>query len=304
MTPARAAAALPLGATLVLALVAAGLLAIGVGSVALSPAEVAGALGRGLTGQPAEADAIVWELRLPRLLMALVVGAALGVSGAALQSVFRNPLADPYLLGVASGAGTGATLALTLGLAVGWVPLAALGGALAAAALTLALGRAGWRLPPTRLLLAGVVVSSLLGAVTTYLLLRGEDRARQVLAYTLGDLSFSGWGELSAVLPYAALGTGALLFLSRELDVLQLGDEVAQSLGQPVARVRLGAVVAASMATAGAVAYVGTIGFVGLVVPHLVRLLCGQRALPLLALSALGGPCCWCWLTCWPVPPR
>lgn len=281
-------------AALVAVLLAAVVLAVGLGSVTIPPAEVLGALGRGVTSLWTGAalspeDTIVWQLRLPRVAMGVLVGACLAVCGAAFQGVFRNPLADPYLLGVASGAGLGATVAIVAGWPRPLVPVVALAAALGAVSLTLALAREGRRLPPTRLILAGVVVGSVLSAVSTFLILRGEDRARQVLAYTLGDLGFSGWGDLATVLPYALAGGGVLLALGRALDTLGLGDLTARSLGVPVERLRLLVVLAASVATAAAVAYVGIIGFVGLVVPHVVRLAWGAGHRVLLPISALAG---------------
>ncbi|ACO45023.1 putative Fe3+-siderophore ABC transporter, permease component [Deinococcus deserti VCD115] len=277
-----------------LALVAGLMLAVvlgtALGSVSIPPAEVLGALWRGLSGQELQGnDVIVWQIRLPRVVMAVVVGAALSVCGGAFQGVFRNPLADPYLLGVASGSALGATIAIVSGWPRTTIPLVALALALLAVSVTLALAREGRRFPPTRLILAGVVVGSVLSATTTFLILRGEDRARQVLAYTLGDLGFSGWADVATVLPYAGVGCGVLILLARALDTLQLGDLTARSLGVPVERLRLLVVVAASMATAGAVAYVGIIGFVGLIVPHVVRLAWGSGHRVLLPVSALMG---------------
>ncbi|WP_291428912.1 iron ABC transporter permease [Deinococcus sp.] len=283
--------ALPLKtAALVLLLISAVVLGTGLGSVNVPPGEVLGALWRGLTGQALVGnDVIVWQIRLPRVVMGVLVGASLSVCGGAFQGVFRNPLADPYLLGVASGSALGATIAIVAGWPRTLIPVTALLLALAAVTCTLALAREGRRFPPNRLILAGVVVGSVLSAATTALILRGEDRARQVLAYTLGDLGFSGWPDVLTVLPYAALGGGALLLLARALDTLQLGELTARSLGVPVERLRLITVVAASVATAGAVAYVGVIGFVGLIVPHVVRLLFGPGHRTLLPVSALLG---------------
>ncbi|PIG96250.1 FecCD family ABC transporter permease [Deinococcus sp. UR1] len=288
---AAGALALPLKtAGLVLLLLSAVVLGTGLGSVNVPPGEVLGALWRGVTGQElAGNDVIVWQIRLPRVVMGVLVGASLSVCGGAFQGVFRNPLADPYLLGVASGSALGATIAIVSGWPRTLIPVTALLLALAAVTCTLALAREGRRFPPNRLILAGVVVGSVLSAATTALILRGEDRARQVLAYTLGDLGFSGWPDVLTVLPYAALGGGALLLLARALDTLQLGELTARSLGVPVERLRLITVVAASVATAGAVAYVGVIGFVGLIVPHVVRLMFGPGHRTLLPVSALLG---------------
>ncbi|WP_295820846.1 iron ABC transporter permease [uncultured Deinococcus sp.] len=297
-TPARAArpnrpwaAGVPRTLGLAALLVVAVILGTGLGSVTIPPGEVLAALWRGVTGQElAGSDVIVWSIRLPRVVMGVLVGAALSVSGASFQGVFRNPLADPYLLGVASGSALGATLAVVLDWPRAVIPLSALVTALGAVAVTLALAREGRRFPPTRLILSGVVVGSVLSAASTALILRGEDRARLVLSYTLGDLGFSGWRDVLTVLPYVALGGGVLLLLSRALDTLQLGDLTARSLGVPVERLRLLVVLGASVATAGAVAYVGIIGFVGLIVPHIARLAFGARHRTLLLTSAvLGG---------------
>ncbi|WP_367272242.1 FecCD family ABC transporter permease [Deinococcus sp.] len=260
------------------------------GSVTIPAREVLAALWHGLSGRPLLGnDVIVWQLRLPRVVMAVLVGGSLSLCGGAFQGVFRNPLADPYLLGVASGAALGATTAIVANWPHHLIPLAALVSGLAATLLTLGLAREGQRFPPSRLILAGVVVGSVCSAASTALLLRGEDRAREVLSYTLGNLSFSGWAEVAAVLPYALLGGGVLLLLGRALDTLQLGDLTAQSLGVPVETLRLIVVIAVSLATAGAVAYVGIIGFVGLIVPHTVRLAFGAGHRILLPFSALLG---------------
>ncbi|RTR25415.1 FecCD family ABC transporter permease [Deinococcus radiophilus] len=285
----RGAARGPLLLTLILLLLGSMVLSVAVGSVSIPASEVLDAVWRGLSGSLQEGDVIIWDIRLPRVLMAVLVGACLSICGAAFQGVFRNPLADPYLLGVASGAAVGATAGLVLDLPRAILPLTAMLTALATVAITLMLGRSGRRFPPTRLILAGVVMGSFLGAVTTFLIMQGEDRAREVLAYTLGDLGFSSWGDIGRVLPYALLGCGTLIGLGRALDLLQLGDLTASSLGLPVEKLRLLVIVAGSLATAAAVAYTGVIGFVGLIVPHTVRLIWGPSHRVLLPVSALAG---------------
>lgn len=275
---------------LILLLGLAVVLGTGLGSVNIPPTDVLNALWKGISGQPLESnDVIIWKIRLPRVVMGLLVGAGLSVCGAAFQGVFRNPLADPYLLGVASGSALGATLAIVMGWPHSSIPLTALIAAILAMLTTLALAREGRRFPPNRLILSGVVVGSVLSAASTALILRGEDRARQVLAYLLGNLSFSGWPDVLAVLPYITLGCGALLLLAKALDILQLGDLTARSLGIPVEWLRLLVVIAASIATAGAVAYVGIIGFVGLIVPHITRLAFSAQHRILMPISALLG---------------
>lgn len=281
---------LPRALLLLALLLVAVVLGTGLGSVTIPPAEVLRALWHGLTRQELVGnEVIVWQIRLPRVVMGVLVGAALSMCGGAFQGVFRNPLADPYLLGVASGAALGATVAITANWPHALIPFVAMLSAFGAVLVTLSLAREGRRFPPTRLILAGVVVGSVCSAATTALILRGEDRARQVLSYTLGNLSFSGWADVGAVLPYVGLGGVTLMLLARALDTLQLGDLTARSLGIPVERLRLIVVIAASLATAGAVAYVGIIGFVGLIVPHVVRLAFGAGHRTLLPLSALLG---------------
>lgn len=231
-------------------------------------------------------ESIVWMLRLPRVCLAALIGASLGGSGAALQGLFRNPLADPYLLGVASGASFGATLALMLdgklpaafaegavdiGGASRLVPLGASIGAVAATLLTLVLARTARRPGTTSLLLSGTVVGSLLVSLTTYLMMRDADRLRAVFAWTLGNLAVASWANLSAALPYALVGLALLMLLARGLDALQLGEDTARTLGVAPGRVRLGVVLGASAATAACVSFAGVIGFVGLVAPHIVR---------------------------------
>ena len=266
------------------------LLAVGLGSVNIAPGETLLAVWHGMSGQALSGDeVIVWQLRFPRVALGLLVGASLALCGGAYQGVFRNPLADPYLMGVASGAGLGATAAVVLGWTTALVPPSAMAGALLSVSVSLALARVGRSLPPVRLILSGVVVGSIMTAFSTYLLLLTEDRVRQVFSFTLGNLAFGGWTQVLTVLPYAAVGGGLLLLLARALNMLQLGDLTARSLGLPVERLRLAVIVAASLVTAAAVSYAGIIGFVGLVTPHLVRRLWGPDYRVLLPVSALAG---------------
>jgi iron complex transport system permease protein len=239
--------------------------------------------------------AILWELRLPRVLVAGLVGATLAVAGAAYQGVFRNPLSDPYLLGVAAGAGLGATLAVAyVPRDPAWpldpLPVAAFAGALAAVAVTYALGVAGTRArTATTLILAGVAVAAFFTAVQTYVQQREVDTLRQVYAWLLGALGAVGWQQAALVTPYALVSWAALLAHRRLLDVLSVGDEEASSLGLRVGRVRLVVVVAASLGTAAAVSVAGLIGFVGIIVPHAIRLLIGSSYRVLVPLSVLFG---------------
>jgi len=234
---------------------------------------------------------ILTLVRLPRVVLGGMVGATLALAGAAYQGVFRNPLADPYLLGVAAGAGLGATLAIAAGApATGAVvPVAAFAGAVVGVILTYVLGRTVGRRTNTSLILAGVAIASFLTALQTYIQQRNTDTLREVYAWILGRLSTSGWHEVLLILPYLVVGGIVILLHRRMLDVLSLGDEEATALGVPVRRVRLLVVAAATLGTAAAVAVGGLIGFVGIIVPHAVRLVSGASYRVILPLSALFG---------------
>ncbi|MGI9120983.1 MAG: FecCD family ABC transporter permease [Acidimicrobiales bacterium] len=238
--------------------------------------------------------AIVWQIRLPRVILGLVVGATLALSGASFQGVFRNPLADPYLLGAAAGAGLGITIVIA-GTAGGAstpvsAPIAAFVGALGAVTLTYVLGAAGGgRASTAALILAGVAVASFLTAVQTYLLQRHLDTIQQVYSWILGRLSTAGWREVAIILPYFVVTAAVLLAQRRTLDLLAVGDDEATALGLHARRSRLIVVVAASLGTAAAVSVSGLIGFVGIIVPHTLRLLAGTSHRSLLPLSVLFG---------------
>jgi len=274
------------------------------GSVALPPAGVALELLNLLPGVRVHSGlsdrevAILLELRLPRVVLGLLVGGMLALAGAAYQGVFRNPLADPHLLGVAAGAGLGVTTVIafrstsgdaTAELPIG-VPVAAFAGALIAVALTWLLGAAGGRdRSPATLILAGVAVSSFLAAAQTYVLQRHVDTLREVYSWLLGRLSTAGWHDVLLVLPYAAVTGAIVLSQRRELDVLTVGDEEASGLGLHPQRSRYLLIVAASLGTAAAVSVSGLIGFVGIIVPHTMRLLAGPSYRSILPLSVLFG---------------
>lgn len=248
------------------------------------------------SGLGATQAAIVSDIRLPRVVLGLIVGATLALCGAAYQGVFRNPLADPYLLGVAAGAGLGATLAIGWGLGAAtsaWgpvVPLFAFVGALAAVTVTYVVGATGERRrTPSSLLLAGVAVASLATAAQTFIQQRYSDTIQEVYSWILGRLSTAGWVEVVRVAPYA-LGAAAVILLHRRLlDVMAVGDDEAGSLGLDVRRARLIVVCAASLGTAAAVSVAGLIGFVGIIVPHALRLAGVTSYRWLLGLSAIGG---------------
>lgn len=276
------------------------LLSVAVGAVFISPGVLAQMLLSRLpafpqAGELPEAFAtIVFRIRLPHTALMAITGAALAGSGAAYQGLFRNPLADPYLIGVASGAGLGAVVAM----AVRWpsgllgmyaVPAAAFAGALLTVALVYALARGSGAQPSTTLILAGVAVGSFATALTSYLMLRSQGELRRALAWMLGGATSTGWEPVLASLPYVLAGLAALALSGHALNVLQFGEEQAQQLGLPVRRTRLFLIAAASLTTAAAVSFSGVIGFVGLIVPHLVRLVWGVDYRRIIPLSILGG---------------
>jgi len=269
-------------------------LSIAVGAVFIPPADV----WRVLTGQPAhtvsQAATIVLTLRLPRTALVLLTGAALGGSGAAYQGLFRNPLADPYLIGVASGAGLGAVVAMN----IHWpykfggqmaIPAAAFIGAIATVFLVYALARIGKTVPTTNLILAGVAFSAFATAITSFLMLHSTGELRRAISWLLGGSSTAGWEPVLAILPYLAIGLGILLLSGHALNLLQFGDDQAQQLGLSITRARTLILLAASLATAAAVSFSGIIGFIGLIVPHVMRLWFGVDYRRLLPLSLLGG---------------
>lgn len=239
-------------------------------------------------------ESILFQIRLPRLVLGMLVGGSLGMAGAAYQGVFRNALADPYLLGVSAGAGFGAVLAIGFGLDLGWgpfgaVPAAAFLGALLAVSAAAAIARASGSAPAT-LLLGGVAMAALFSAAQTYALQQlSETRAREVLAWLFGQLNTSGWGQIWILGPYLLVCGLFLMAHRRHLDVLRVGDDEARALGLNPSRLRLGMIAAASLLTAAAVSVSGLIAFVGLVVPHIVRLLVGHSYRVIVPLSALGG---------------
>jgi len=239
-------------------------------------------------------SAIVWQLRAPRVVLGLLVGGMLAIAGGAYQGVFRNPLVDPYLLGVAAGAGLGATLAISYGgSGVGsydLLPLAAFTGAALGVALAYALGSAGaGGRSPAALVLAGVTVVSFLTAIQTFVQQQHANSLEQVFDWILGRLSTAGWHDVVLCAPYVLVSSAVLILHRRLLDVLAVGDEEAATLGVNVKRVRLAVVVAATVGTSAAVAVSGLIGFVGIIVPHFVRLAIGSSYRIVLPLSLLVG---------------
>ncbi|MBM4410671.1 MAG: iron ABC transporter permease [Chloroflexi bacterium] len=243
---------------------------------------------------PATWQRIIVDVRLPRVASAILVGAALSGSGAAYQGVFRNPLADPFLLGIASGAALGASLAIVSPLPIdsygfGWVPASAFAGALLTVVLVTLLARSGGDVDGVSLILAGVALSSICSAVSSFILLTGGQKAQPIFAFIFGGLNTVSWTRVVLAAPYVVGGIAVLGITSRALDVLQLDEEQAEHLGLHVTRTKVIVLAAASLMAAAAVAVAGIIGFVGLMVPHAVRLAWGGGFRRLLPLSLIYG---------------
>lgn len=278
----------------VAALVVTVLVAVTIGPAALSVAEVARSIG-GHLGLPVESvsrlhDAIVWDLRLPRVLTAAAVGAGLALAGAVMQSLTRNPLADPYLLGLSSGASLGAVAVLVVGVSV-LLPVAAFAGALLALVATLALARTGGTLAPGRTVLAGLAVSQLAAAGTSFVIFwtATGDSYREILNWLLGSLAGSTWGSV-AIAGVAVLVVGTVLILSStRLDAFAFGDTSAAALGIDVNHTRWTLMTVVALLTGAMVAVSGAIGFVGLILPHAVSSLTGPAHRRLLPVAALSG---------------
>ncbi len=283
-----------------LILVLALFLSAAVGAVVIPPGQIARLLLSPLSGfsnGSGEVQAfatILYRIRLPHTVLMALTGAALSGSGAAYQGLFRNPLADPYLIGAASGAGLGAVLAMSLPwfnsvLGLYAVPAAAFAGALITVAAVYALARTAGSTPSATLILAGVAIGSFASALSSYLMLSSQGELRRALSWLLGGATLGGWQPVLAALPYILVGLGILVVSGHALNVLQFGDEQARQLGLPVERSRLILIAAASLATAAAVSFSGIIGFIGLIVPHLARLVWGGDYRRLVLLSILGG---------------
>ncbi|WP_200943021.1 putative F420-0 ABC transporter permease subunit [Cellulomonas sp. Root485] len=260
---------------------------LGVAEVARS---IAGHLGLPVEGVPRLHDAIVWDLRLPRVLTAAAVGAGLALAGAVMQSLTRNPLADPYLLGLSSGASLGAVAVLVVGVSL-LLPVAAFAGALLALVATLALARSGSTLSPGRTVLAGLAVSQMAAAGTSFVIFWSStgDSYREILNWLLGSLAGATWASV-AIAGIAVVAVGTVLLLSAtRLDAFAFGDTSAAALGIDVDRTRWTLMTVVALLTGAMVAVSGAIGFVGLILPHAVSSLTGPAHRRLLPVAALSG---------------
>jgi len=273
------------------------ILATGIGAVYIHPVEVLRVFynlaSENLGGDTETAYTIIWQIRLPRVLLAFLVGASLSSAGAAFQGLLQNPLADPYTIGVSSGAALGATTAILL-LPAGVytmfiIPAFGFLGAMAALFSVYQLGRVSGRMPVVTVLLAGVVISSFFSALISLNMLFAGEQMRSIFFWLAGGLSMRGWLYVGLIAPCLILGLAVLIFFSRDLNLILLGEEEALSLGVEVERVKKAVLIAASLLTAGAVSVSGMIGFVGLIVPHAMRMLIGPDHRLLYPASVLGG---------------
>ena len=285
--------------TLVILLAVAFLLAVGLGTVWISPATTLRLLAwkLGLAGLPADvpssAAVILFELRIPRALLAVVVGAALAASGAVFQALFRNPMADPAIIGVSSGAALGAIAVIILGggvLAGGLgVPAAAFAGALAVSFLVYRLARIGPAVQVATLLLAGIAVAAVISAVISLVMAFAGQEIRSIYFWLLGGLAGRGWGALATSAPLVAVGAVLALTTVRDLNLMALGEERAAQLGVEIERFKRRSLATGALLAAAAVSVAGVIGFVGLMTPHILRLVLGADHRRLVPASILGG---------------
>lgn len=271
---------------------------IAIGPVSLGPAEIIAIIwgkltGGDLSGHTVAMQNVVWELRLPRVIIAAIVGSALAISGASLQGLFGNSLADPGIIGVTSGASLGAIAAIVLGLSTfgAWtVPAMSFVFGLAATALIYALARPGLRGGTVQLLLVGIAITAIVGSVNGFFTYIADTTELESIVYwQMGSLNRASWTAIASVLPFFVFGLIAMLRLAQSLDILALGEKQAKHVGLNVRRTRIMLVVATALVVAAAVATAGSIGFVGLVIPHIVRLAVGPGHRWLLPISAFGG---------------
>jgi iron complex transport system permease protein len=281
-------------------LIAALVFSIALGAVFIPPGTILRILADSLPGIRIEQNwpdafgAIINAVRLPHTVLVALTGAALASSGAAYQGLFRNPLADPYLIGVASGAGLGAVFAMSLNwptklLGFYLIPAAAFVGAILTVLLVYNLARVNGLVPLTTLILAGVAVGAFASALTSFLMLRSDEQIHRAISFLLGGAPMAGWNPVLAALPYMAVGMGMLMLFGHSLNVLQFGEEEAKQMGLDVDRAKRLIIITASLTTAVAVSFSGIIGFIGLIVPHVVRIVWGPDYRRLIPLSIILG---------------
>jgi len=270
------------------------LLGLSLGSVPIPLKDLAKALLAGPATDDGETGHIIlWTLRFPRVLMAFIEGASLGVAGAAMQGLFRNPMADPYVLGVSSGASLGAVLGIVFGagrvLGLWSLPVLAFFGAFASTGVVYLLSTKNGRTDTWTLLLSGIAVSSLVSSLIAFLMVFFRQRVEEIVFWTMGGLSRSSWKAVGSALPYAAIGMGVLWAQSKALNAFSFGEEAAFHMGVSVEKVKRRILWASSLTAASCVAFTGPVGFVGLIVPHVVRMIMGPDHRWLIPVSALAG---------------
>ncbi len=291
---------IPAALLLVVILIIAIVLGIAIGSVQIPPRTIVGLILDRLSiidftvEDTSKYSTILFDIRMPRVALMALTGAALATAGATYQGLFRNPLADPYLVGVASGAGLGATIAITMNLhsnplGLSTITIAAFAGGIITAGIVVVAARVGPTTPVTTMLLAGIAIGSFATAATTLLMLRRPDGLQRAFNWMLGAYLGGGWSTVQVMLPYIMIGSLLIYLNARALNVFQLGEEQAQQLGINVERLKLLLVAAATLMTASAVAFGGLIGFVGLIVPHVLRMFAGPDYRRLLPFCILGG---------------
>jgi iron complex transport system permease protein len=269
----------------------------GVGSTTIPPAAILDMLlsrllpFTGVTAWPAAMQTIFFDIRMPRVLMAGLAGSALSVAGAAYQGMFRNPLADPYLTGVSQGAALGAVIGFLLpfNVPVLFIPLLAFIGAVLSVTALYFIARVGRTLPMTTLILGGVAIGAFLASGTSYLLIMSGDQVHGIIFWLLGTFALADWWRVSIMAPYVLVSIVVICLMARPLNIMQLDEDQAQQLGINVERIKLILLATATVATAAAVCFCGIIGFVGIIVPHIVRILAGPDYRFLLPLSAITG---------------
>jgi iron complex transport system permease protein len=264
-----------------------------VGPTSISPADLAGALCGGSSLSPTQ-QTIYWQFRLPRVVAACIVGAALAAAGVGFQGLFRNPLAEPYIIGASSGAALGVSIAVVAGFKSGWLgfgatEFCALVGAVSTVATVFAIGSCSIRASSMSLLLAGVAISSMVSGIVSLLMYANDEKAVVIISWLMGSLADSRWESTVPTGVLAVVGIAIVWLLARPLDAFSLGDVASRSLGIHLTRFRLALIAGASLATAAAVAGAGIIGFVGLVAPHIARRVCGERHAVLVPVSAVFG---------------
>lgn len=279
--------------TIILVLLLAVLISLSIGTEWITPRQVIEILlGKGV--ESPIYGLIIKQLRLPRIILSLIIGSALAISGAIFQGLIRNPMVDPYIVGVSAGAGTGVTLAIVFNLSwtivgISTIPLMSFLGAISTVFIVYRLARVGKTIPVMTFLLAGVAVGFILNAIMSFLMIMGADGVHKVVYWLMGSIANASWQEIRLVLPYYLIGLLPVIYYLKDLNIILLGEESARYLGVDVERVKLVLIIAATLLTAAVVAVSGIIGFIGLIIPHISRMLIGPDHRKLLPLSALLG---------------